>query len=619
MAINPWPVNITRTIFDFGCLGSPLTHVLPALTGAIACVILTLGLAALGRYLTRNDRLHGDDILYGWGIVAVLMTIAAVSFLHALVFTAYGIFALMFCAAMPGIRRGYFISPFLLLAIFPGLVVMTALNASGIAIWDDFSHWTLNALYLFQNNGVPSQDMPPPHSIWPGYPYALPFLTYLASQIAGGFLMQGGAMINFMLLLSFASILAEVGRPAKSKFSMGLTSLALLAVTLMNPSFNASITMTSQGDTSTMILVGVLGLLFWDMIDALTHKKSAEVNQLALKISLIAVTLVLIKQVNIVLLGLSIFGFLLVAWKNKILNVAIKWLPMILFPALVLRFLWQHHVNTQMAVGSVNIRPLHDWRFDLLDPFLNAMIHAMLKMNGQYGLMLVIMAFGIVSLFRPPTRLRNYTVLAATVYGGYLAFLIVAYMGASNFSENEIRRAGSFYRYGTHAGLLGIIFVWLAAPLIWKWFKTKFVERRFTVLPIFQTGTVAGSLLILPLVIVFHINWLAPQPSAEVCESRATGRWISSTLPDHSHLGIIAPSGDSFPSYILNFELGMEEIRSGHTSTATKQVDNPSVDAIFIQKTENAPNKIRGFDIRKGHVLLERKGNNWVRIHLPPL
>ena len=260
-------------------------------------------------------------------------------------------------------KCGYFISPFWLLALFPGIVILTGVNLAGISGWDDFSHWVPNALYLFHNDGVPRLTMAAAHSVWPSYPYAIPFLTYLASLLAGGFLMQGGAMFNFLLLLAFAAMLARTKLPTPDAEpsgpfaggttlnvrTFGLTGLALLVTTLANPSFNASFTMTNEGDTSTMILVGGLGLLLWQLIDALRQKMSGVVRDFTVQIALTATALVLIKQVDFILLGLLVFAFLVVAWKNQILKRALLQLPFMLALPLILHLIWRHFVDVEMS------------------------------------------------------------------------------------------------------------------------------------------------------------------------------------------------------------------------------------------------------------------------------
>ncbi len=185
-------------------------------------------------------------------------------------------------------------------------------------------------------------------------------------------------MMNFLMLLAFAAMLTEVRQPPFqerriSLISVGLLSFALLAVTLLNPSFNASFTMTNQGDTSTMVTVGALGLMFWNLIDALVRKDRAAKQELFLQILLVSTLLILIKQGNLALLGLLIIAFLVVSWKNKVLKEASVLVLIVFIAAFLFRYIWQHHVDTELAGNGKGLNPVHEWRWDLLAPLLKAM------------------------------------------------------------------------------------------------------------------------------------------------------------------------------------------------------------------------------------------------------
>ena len=202
-------------VYDFSCSDHIefLDKLLPALASVCAVLFVLAGMSALGALVQRRSEFRATDVFCGWGVVAAFMTLVAVLFSHALLWAGLILAVFMVGATWRTAKCGYFISPFWLLALFPGIVILTGVNLAGISGWDDFSHWVPNALYLFHNDGVPRLTMAAAHSVWPSYPYAIPFLTYLASLLAGGFLMQGGAMFNFLLLLAFAAMLARTKLP----------------------------------------------------------------------------------------------------------------------------------------------------------------------------------------------------------------------------------------------------------------------------------------------------------------------------------------------------------------------------------------------------------------------
>lgn len=633
-------------LYDFGCLAHPLTldTLMAALTGAVAVFAVSAGLAALGSLLNRSLHFQAYDIFSGWGFAAGVLTLTAVLFTHALPFVTFGLFAAMIIAAIPALKRRYFVSPFWLFALFPGLFVLTALNIAGIAKWDDFSHWVPNALYLFQNNDVPGAGLPPAYSVWPGYPYALPFLTYMASWLADGFLMQGGAMNNFMLLMAFAALLTFTTRDLSDKrpltlHGIGMMGLALLVTTLANPSFNASFTMTNQGDTSTMVLVGSLGILFWHAITLLTKNKKnkrAAIKTLVVPIALAAIALILVKQVNIALLGILTFAFLVLAWKNKVLKPALLWLPAMILPALIMRFVWQYYVNAELAGNGFGIRPLHEWRFDLLAPLLQSMALEMVEKNGLFIPMWIIAGFGVISLFRPPTPLRNILLLTAIGFIGYLSFLLMTYLGAT-FTESEIRRAGYLYRYTSHVGLLEIAALWVAAPALWAWTRKKLALRSFKYFsvrrrPEARLFYVFFLVILLPLAFWIRADWLVPQPSTEACSARALGHKIAEILPDDANLVVLDPEGNGLLPFMVKLELSLENVRSGkHMSLAwwleisgadqlPQQLHelntNPSLTAVLLPPAKQTPISIGGHANGDEMVFLVREDNKWKRIPL---
>src|SRR6478736_6198168 len=157
-------------VFDFGCRASAdvLTQILPAVHGAFACMATVAGLAVLGRGLRKGAEFQAVDILCGWGLVAAFMTTISILYARSLEAARLIVFGAMLLAAIPAVKQKYFNSPFWCLVVVPGLVILVAINILGIGPWDDFSHWVPNALYVWQNDGVPGKDLPISHSWWPG-------------------------------------------------------------------------------------------------------------------------------------------------------------------------------------------------------------------------------------------------------------------------------------------------------------------------------------------------------------------------------------------------------------------------------------------------------------------
>jgi hypothetical protein len=603
-------------IYDLGCLHQPdlFKSIVFALPGVLAVLAVAYGLTALGAAINRSHNFIAYDLFSGWGIVAAIMTLAAVYAPTFLVPTTTIILIAMLVTVLITFRKKLFIDPFWLLAIIPGVFLMIAINIAGVAKWDDFSHWVPNALYLYKHNGVPSMQLPPTASAWPGYPYGLPFITYMASWLAGGFLVQGGAMFSFLLLLAFASFLVAI---ISKRRTLATTALALVVVTLANPGFNASFSISNQGDTPTMVLIGTLAILFWKIVNG------ENARQFFLPIALTATALVLIKQSNLAILGLLTISFMVVAIKNKMFRRCCFTVLPALIPAFTMRLVWQHHVDGNMIAAFV-MRPFSEWRFDLVLPILHSILQAMIKANGLSIMMLGISAYAVPSFFRPPTPLRNFAVMVGVTYIGYLVFLLTVYIGAS-FGEVEAKRATSFYRYCTHTSLLGIAFLWMAGSTAWAWLKNKNLTPKAWphAAHIFSTCFLIG---LLPLVFALHAKWVVPQPGEAVCAVRNLGGRIAHALPPHSRVGFIDPQGNGLDPFIINLELGLDNLTSdkqnrivdtadalepGNLSRIFKRIDDKDIDTVILKNPEDTIRKRFDFLQPCDMCVLRRDSNHW--------
>ena len=294
---------IDRTVIaDWGCQNVSLVMALP---GVAAVLVLFVMLMALGRYVGGRGRWFPADIITGWGLLTLVMTLAGIYLPISLsyVLFALGVLALFslilvifkcnsnqikpasFPKSRSDCRESIFLSTrwipafagmtlrhylWLAVAFVLQLWVLLLINWEGVTFWDDFSHWTLNALYLWHNDAFPSLSMPKAYSVWPAYPYALPYLSYAASIIAGAFLAQGGAMINWLLLTATAWTLTETHfREKENKqewlVKLSLLGLAQLLVTVFNPGFNASYTVSKGSDKPTAVVAAFIGpiLMQW--------------------------------------------------------------------------------------------------------------------------------------------------------------------------------------------------------------------------------------------------------------------------------------------------------------------------------------------------------------------
>ena len=621
-------------IFDYGCLPwhDKILDIGPAYLGCLACLYCFAGISALGSLLRRDQAYSIFDSLLGWGITSLVLTILCVILPQPLHTAAFVFFAVISIALLYKARQGYLADPFWPFIMITGIVFLLPINLYGIGKWDDFSHWVPNALYLWRHDGIPGHGLPSPYSVWPGYPYALPFLTYLASRLAGGFLVAGGAMFNFLFLAGFAATLPQWVRMGTDQtwFSrFAFLVLALLSVTLLNPAFNASFTMTSQGDTGSMIVVGAMAV--W-LCDALANERSRSVVRDVLGLVILGCLLVLIKQANIGIFLFLVFGFLIAAWKNRRPDIGLYIALFSIAAAMVVRALWQHDVATQMNGNGFAVQPLSMWRWDLSAALAQAVLHTIIKKCGCFILTAATIILGLRALSMPVTRRNNFFIIAAIAGAGYLAFLMACYLGTS-FSEGEIRSAASFYRYGTHLGLLGIVMVWMVFPDI----KAKFEERsRCAAIvrrPAVRRLGILLVLAVLPTTVLLAPSVLISMPNKTVCALRHEALDLVQRLPGNSVTSIVEPDGDGFFAYVVNFELALNEsseyparfAQPGLNHFSQQTVDsllaaldkNPAVHYVYVRKADPTVITAAGESNHDAAFILARSPDGWAATKVP--
>ncbi len=478
-------------------------------------------------------------------------------------------------------------SNFEILAVVVGIPVLTFLNRFGYVSWDDTAHWIPNALYLYVNNDVPRDLIAPLHSGHPGYPYAMAMFTYLASTLAGGFLAQGDAMLGILGCIALAAILLEfspVGQlqdePFVTRLAVGLS--AFVFITILNPAFHSSFSSVGMAEASTSITLAAIGLVLLRIIGRdptapldTSRAKRADWH-LMLQSTALALLFVQIKQVNIYVLLLIMGGTVIALLRAGQWNRKYLFLPLALLAPLFVRFIWNHYVEMHIGGNDFQAQPFSAWRLDLMAPLLLAMGEDAFKHPGLFLGFAVVLA-AAVSIFRRGLKssLDCLVVATAVTIVGYQCFLLAAYVG-SNFTEIEISRAASYYRYSTHIGYLTWAICWLALPWIFsqarRWRSIAFMDRPL--LPILRS---AGP-VILAIVFIIRPSLLVPAPRPVVCFNRTLAGQVAKALPPGSNL-LIANHFSNSGLYLSfqNLAFGFEEARSGrfHGAIAVAPDDRP--------------------------------------------
>ena len=483
----------------------------------------------MGNTFGGRKRWIPADILSGWGLVCIAFTLGGIFLPPALSAITVGLgFLTLFVVRRQLLQRDYNICPpWLMIAIGLQLGVLALINLAGITTWDEIATWSPSAIYLWRHDTFPHTNLEDSYSRWPAYPYGMAYLGYAASFLYSSFITQSGSMATWLLFACFGWAITETQlQPASPDQKVTHTSklawlgLALLLCTLFNPGFNASFSVSGASDGPTAIVTGFLGLLLVHLHAAFTKRDQERVSSISAQLALAAVVYVLLRQINIIPLFILSFGFLVLAIKDKFFKSGLLTLGIALIPAVIARLLWQHYVDQNLPGGAVGLMPFNQWRWNMLPDLLGAIGEDMAEKWGFYLLMLATSITGLVGFFRPSNSTRTLNFITATAFFGYTSFLVLAYV-ACDFTDRDVKRASSFYRYSSHMGMLGIASLWF---IMRPWLEQRLKEKHFVWLAIF-------GLTITPLIYTLKPNWVVRHSRPEYCTSRELAKKLLRHCP----------------------------------------------------------------------------------------
>ena len=446
------------------------------LTWLAALAVIVAAYCLIGGAVAGRGRLPEADLIGGWAVAASTVTLIGVTTDIRISWVDDALLVVAVAAAI-----------FLLLReqrlFHPGWARVVVLAAPMIALvaamqpsqWDEFTNWLPNARYLFEIDGFPSRTRPPSISVFPAYPYGLATPIAHVSHMVGGFADNTGALFNVALLLAFALLIARLiafgmGRPIDERRGpgWGFSALVLLAVTVLSPTFVPKIAFTAYADLATSICAAFAAVLLVYALGALADGENARAHTFAWQAGLALTMLILLKQVNVVHVGAIVLGAGLAAWRDArvgLRRIAALALPALLLPAIVYAA-WQIYTGIEIPGGALTVRPFDKWLVDLIPQILVQMAYVLSKKGGYVGLMLVAVVFGVRALRQVSTPFERLSIIAATAFIGYNAFLFVSYVAV--FGANEAVTAGSFWRYNMHLGGIALAFAALGGALLWR-------------------------------------------------------------------------------------------------------------------------------------------------------
>lgn len=617
-----------KMLFNSGCGFTEAASVVPY---ALSIPLFLLLLAMLGRPFADGTKGSVSSPLFcGWGFsLALLIPVGiCMGVVSSWAFGALGLAALASFVLYRRDRQTMTNYSLLFAALVSQVWVYAFIIHEGVNGWDDISHWMLNALYLWQHHAFPSTTTDTIiYSVWPGYPQAMPLLQNMYGFLNGAFVVAGGGALVWGLHAALALWLSQ--SPTQAATILGRFAaffFALVFLTILSPVFNASFTLTGQSDGPTTIVVGVVGLLLMQFYESLKQTDSKETRSLSIQLTLCAILLVSLRQTNIffLLLMLGAIKLLLIrdAFERKrlsALTTPLLWLAPAFLAGVAYYFMWKSFADTNLPRTGFSILPLESWRWDLWNDMIHAVWKEALKKNGTFLLFIGIGLYGGYSFFKRKDGLGALAFMTLVVGLGQFAFLLLAYMGSS-FSEAEIKRAASFYRYMVHVGMLPTIVGWF---LLRNWLEKRATRRKTISLLVF-------SLCLIPIIHFVKPAWLYPRSSDLLCANRQEWHKVAERLSPRSNLLLLAAENPDLTNITINLELGLNDATRGSSirhlagqtiQTALKEqsgsglIDDKSYNALYlIDPNEEILKRLKiGLPApRPKRLLLQREGDGWM-------
>jgi len=544
-----------------------LTPSFEQLIGLAALFGILAGFSIIGAALTGSRRMASADLFTGWGAVILVFVIAGVFAKINFVILTYSFFASTGLASWYVMRRnkhnGTVVANFvnlwrILILAIPFLLLVTAMRASQ---WDEFSHWLPNAQFIFQYNAFPNLDLPKSPSALPAYPYGLPLITYLTSQLAGNFVENTSAIFNLLLLFCHAVIISHIITAAiKNKrlitHGWGLLAFCMLGTTILSTTFVQKIVLTSYADSTTSVTLAVIAVLIWKILNNLATKSQTQetittTRAYALQGGLIIAAFVFLKQPNIVILVLLFAGFVVTVIRDPAIRLFdfLRLWPRLLLPGIIVYLAWRFHVSQHLSYGEISLQPFEFWLFDDAFFILGKMATIAAKKASYFIVMFVIAIVALRGFFKSIGPTERLFIPIAVIFIGFNFFLWLMYVSA--FGKGEGLRAASFWRYNIQLGLLGATGAAYGLAILWRRYVTNILIER---------PKLNKTLISLPIVIVLllpitlhHKLRFDIRPQKD--HMRFVGQELAELLPENSAVAVIDLKGNGFTGKVIYYEL----------------------------------------------------------------
>ena len=520
--------------------------------GAVALV--WIGLMAIGAAVRGSERLREIDHLVGWSVVSLIFTglgvFSTLTFPVIAAILGMGAFGAFVFVVRSGQGIGSVALVRALLLALPLLLLAAAMQGSQ---WDEFTDWLVIPRYMLETQAFPSISNPYPNATFSGYPYSWHFISYLSSLIAGRLLESAGALSNVFLLLAAATLLIRLigqaigDRELHRRPGWGLCALAVLVMTLVNPTFAQKVVLTAYADTPSAVVTGTAVIIAWFCIEALVGKDEQVARKHAISLGMLLLLLVNLKQATLVLAILIVGGFYIIALREpgvRFLS-ALKLGVYIVLPPVIIFLIWRYHLQSDPSnIRELSITPFSDWLIHLI-PDILARMGLILSKKGYYlVLFVVLLGVGLKGFWRSKTPFDRFAALAMGIVLGYNLFLLFAYV--TTFGKSDALRAASYWRYSMHLGMIIVAFTVFGLAKLWH-------ERASGKFDISRLKWLAVVLMLAaPFVFAKKLRFDRVPTTVHY---RHVGAAVSAMLNPKDKVFVTDPRGSGESAAILGFEL----------------------------------------------------------------
>ena len=553
-----------------------------------AAAVVWLGFTAIGAAVGGRRRLGEIDYLVGWSLVSFGFTFAGVFLRIPFTWLAAAAGFAAAVGAFMAWRRDRRLLPDgigrIALLGLPFLIMVSAVQGSQ---WDEFTDWLVIPRYLLETDAFPSRDNPFSKAVFTGYPYSWHFVSYLVGRLAGGLIESAGALSNVILLFAYGLLMVRLmltaaGRhPEAEPVRWSLAALAMLLVTLLNPTFAQKIVLTAYAETASAVAAGSALVLGWMVLEALAAREYDRARTLAWSMGLVLALLANLKQATLVLVVLIVLATAFVALRDRAVPLKrfVRLLGAMVLPTVAIYLAWRYHVATELTRGEMPLRPPGEWFIALIPQILAKMAIVLAKKGAYLALALAVIGFGVVGFWRARTSFDRLAALAALVMLGYNAFLLFAYL--ASFSKFDALRAASYWRYNMHLGGVVVAFAAYGGALLWRrWLSGRVRIARLAWLPV---------VLIIAAPFVFAPK-LRFDREPMTRNFRVVGAAVAALAKPGDRIFNVDPHGSGESSAALTYELGERAGYAGQVSAFTRQASkafrkalaNPRTNALVL-------------------------------------